>query len=93
MQKKGAQVVGISVDGIETLRKFHDQLGAPFPILADADGAVTKQYAGLMPIPGVKVAKRANVVVGQDGVVKSLVTGGEAVDPASAIAACPVSGK
>jgi hypothetical protein len=38
------------------------------------------------------VANRANVVVGADGIVKELVTGGEAVDPSSAIAACPTTG-
>jgi peroxiredoxin Q/BCP len=85
--QKGAQVVGISVDTIETLRRFRSELGAPFPILADADGAVASRYAGLMPV--VKLAKRANVVIGQDGLVKEVVTGGDAVDPSSAIAACP----
>jgi hypothetical protein len=43
-------------------------------------------------MPVVKVANRANVVVGADGIVKELVTGGEAVDPSSAIAACPAAG-
>jgi peroxiredoxin Q/BCP len=85
--QKGAQVVGISVDAIETLRRFRSEIGAPFPILADADGTVASRYAGLMPV--VKLAKRANVVIGQDGLVKEVVTGGDAVDPSSAISACP----
>jgi thioredoxin-dependent peroxiredoxin len=86
--EKGGQVVGISVDAIETLRRFRRELGAPFPILADADGAVARRYAGLVPV--LKLAKRANVVVGRDGLVKEVVTGSDAVDPSSAIAACPV---
>jgi len=85
--QKGGQVVGISVDAIETLRRFRSELGAPFPILADADGTVASGYAGLMPV--VKLAKRANVVVGQDGLVKAVVTGSDAVDPSPAISACP----
>ncbi len=85
-------MVGISVDKVETLRKFRNELEAPFPILADVGGGVAKQYAGLMPIPGVNVTKRANVVVGQDGVVKEVVTGSDAVDPSSAIGACPHRG-
>jgi peroxiredoxin Q/BCP len=87
--QKGGQVVGVSVDGVETLRRFRSELGAPFPILADRDGAVASRYAGLMPIPAVKLARRANVVIGEDGLVKEVVTGSDAVDPSSAIAACP----
>lgn len=89
MERKGAKVFGISTDDQETLRKFKAETKAPFELLTDPKGAVAKQYAGLMPIPGVDVAKRANVVVGQDGLVKDLVTGNDAVDPASAISSCP----
>ena len=92
MERKGGQVMGISVDAIETLRRFRSELAAPFPILADADGAVASRYAGLMPIPGVKLARRANVVIGEDGLVKEVVTGSDAVDPSSAISACPSRG-
>jgi thioredoxin-dependent peroxiredoxin len=81
-------VVGISVDDQDTLRRFKAETKAPFPLLSDPGGTVSKQYAGLLPI--VKLAKRANVVVGEDGLVKELVTGGDAVDPSSAISACPM---
>ncbi len=83
-------MVGISVDDQETLRRFKAETKAPFPLLSDPDGAVSKQYSGLMPV--VKLAKRANVVVGEDGVVKEIVTGSDAVDPSSAIGACPLHG-
>lgn len=88
VRAKGAQAVGISVDDAATLRRFKEKLGAPYPLLSDPGGKVSEQYVGLMPI--VKVAKRANVVVSQDGVVQDLVTGGDAVDPSSAIGACPL---
>ena len=81
-------MVGISVDDLDTLRRFKAQTKAPFPLLSDPDGKVSSQYAGLMPV--VKLAKRANVVVGEDGIVKQVVTGGDAVDPSSAISACPL---
>ncbi len=81
-------MVGISTDDPGTLRRFKAETKAPFPLLSDPGGAVSRQYAGLMPI--VKLAKRANIVVGEDGVVKEVVTGGDAVDPSSAIAACPL---
>jgi hypothetical protein len=53
---------------------------------------VAEKYVGLMPIPGMSIAKRANVVVAENGTVQTLVTGGDAVDPSSAIAACPLHG-
>lgn len=83
---KGAQVVGISVDDVETQRRFKEKYRLPFPLLSDPGGKVSEQYSGKLPLVG--LARRANVVVGRDGLVKALVEGGDAVDPSSAIAAC-----
>jgi len=91
VEAKGAQVVGISVDSVETQRKFKEQYKLPFPLLSDEGGKVAAQYSGTMPLVG--FAKRANVVIGQDGLVKAMVEGGDAVDPTSAIASCPLRGK
>jgi len=88
---KGAQVVGVSVDGVETQRKFKAEYKLPFPLLSDEGGKVAEQYAGKMAVFG--VAKRANVVIGDDGLVKAIVEGGDAVDPTSAIASCPLRHK
>jgi hypothetical protein len=41
-----------------------------------------------MPLVG--TAKRANVVIGQDGIVTSVIEGRDAVDPTSAIQQCPL---
>jgi thioredoxin-dependent peroxiredoxin len=81
--------MGISVDDRETLKRFKAETKAPFPLLSDEGGKVAKQYAGLMPLPVVNLSKRANIVVGEDGVVKEIVTGNDAVDPSSAIGSCP----
>jgi peroxiredoxin Q/BCP len=88
IEKKGATVLGISTDDVETQRKFRAEMKLPYPLLSDKGGEVAKQYAGTMPVVG--VANRANFVVGQDGIVKEIVAGGDAVDPGSAIAACPL---
>jgi peroxiredoxin Q/BCP len=85
---KGAQVVGVSVDDVETQKKFKAQYQLPFPLLSDHGGKVAEQYTGKMPVVG--LAKRSNVVIGEDGKVVSIVEGGSAVDPTSAIAACPL---
>ena len=90
MEKKGAKVLGISTDDVETLRRFRKETGAQFELLSDPGGKVAKLYTGLMPIPGVSIAKRSNVVIAQDGTVQVLVTGNDAVDPSSAVAACPL---
>ena len=87
VQKKGAQVLGISVDDVDTLRRFKAELQAPYPLLSDKGGEVSKQYVGLVPV--VHLANRANVVIGEDGSVKEVVTGSRAVDPSSAISSCP----
>ncbi len=92
MEKKGATVLGISTDDPETLRRFKEATHAPFELLSDPGGKVASQYTGLMPIPGVQIAKRSNVVVAQDGTIRSIVTGNDAVDPSSAIASCPAHG-
>jgi peroxiredoxin Q/BCP len=85
---KGAQVLGISVDDVATQKRFRDELKLPYRLLSDAGGKVAKLYAGTMPVVG--LASRANFVVGQDGKIAQIVLGGDAVDPNSAIAACPL---
>jgi thioredoxin-dependent peroxiredoxin len=88
---KGAQVVGISVDDTATLKRFRDENRLPFPLLSDEGGKVAKQYGGTVPVFG--VANRATFVLDRDGTVKEIVTGSEAVNPTSAIAACPIPKK
>ena len=88
---KGAQVVGISVDSVETQKRFKAENQLPFPLLSDAGGKVASQYGGTMPVVG--VANRATFVLDQDGTVKSVVTGGDAIDPGGAISSCPIRRK
>jgi peroxiredoxin Q/BCP len=91
VSQKGGQVFGVSTDSVETQKKFRAELKLPYPLLSDPDGKVAKQYSGTMPIVG--VANRANFVIGQDGKIAQIVEGGDAVDPNSAIASCPLRKK
>jgi len=84
---KGASVLGISTDSPETLKKFKDEYKLPFVLLSDEKGAVIDQYGGRIPVLG--VANRVTYVVGQDGIVTQVISGSDAVDPTSAISACP----
>jgi len=88
---KGAQVFGISTDSVETQRKFRAEYKLPYPLLSDADGKVSKAYSGTFPVLG--FSNRANYVIGEDGKIEKIVEGGDAVDPNSAIASCPLRRK
>lgn len=88
MEKKGAEVVGVSTDSVETLSRFKAEFKLPFVLLSDEKGTVVEQYPGKIPVLG--VANRATYVIGQDGLVKEIITGGAAIDPSTAVAACPL---
>lgn len=85
---KGAQVVGISTDSVETQRKFKERYKLPYPLLSDEGGKVARRYGGTYPLVG--FAHRATFVVAQDGTIREIVTGDDAIDPGGAIQSCPL---
>lgn len=80
-----AQVLGVSTDTLEIQKKFAESLQTPFPLLADADGAVARAY-GVWNDAG--YANRVTFVIDADGKVRAVFEGKDAVDPAGAISAC-----
>ncbi len=80
-----AQVLGVSTDTLETQKKFAESLKTPFPLLADADGAVAKAY-GVWNEAG--YASRVTFVIDAESKVRAVFEGKDALDPAGAIAAC-----
>jgi thioredoxin-dependent peroxiredoxin len=87
IKKKGAQVVAISVDDVETLRKFKADRQAQYTFLSDSQKKVVPLYSGTMPVVG--LANRANFVIDKDGKVVSIVEGSDAIDPTATVGACP----
>ncbi len=81
----GAQVLGVSMDTVETQTKFAASLKTPFPLLADPDGTVSKAY-GVWNAEG--YASRVTFVIGKDGKIQAVFEGRGALDPAGALAAC-----
>jgi peroxiredoxin len=79
-----AQVLGISMDDLETQTKFGESLKTPFPLLADVGGAVAKAYG----VAGDGYANRVTFVVDKDGRIVQTVEGRDAIDPSSALSAC-----
>jgi peroxiredoxin len=68
-ERRGARLVGVSVDGAFCHKAFQSQLNLRFPLLADfhPKGAVAKAYGVWNEEHG--VAARALVMVGPDGTV------------------------
>ncbi len=63
-QQLGVQVVALNPQSEESHGKFAGKHRLPFPVAADADGAVTRAY-GARGLFG--MTKRALVLVGRDG--------------------------
>ena len=80
----GAQVLGISMDDLSAQKKFASDLQATFPLLSDPDGKIAEAYG----VKGPGFARRVTFVIGTDGKVAKVFEGKDALDPASALAAC-----
>jgi len=67
---RGAEVVGISVDGVFVHKAFREQLGLEMPLLADfhPKGKVSEAYGAYQPDKGFN--NRSLVLVGPDGTVE-----------------------
>lgn len=65
--KEGAVILGISVDDVESHKKFAEKHGLPFALLADADKAVAKQYGVLKNYGVAEFARRDTFIVDPEG--------------------------
>jgi thioredoxin-dependent peroxiredoxin len=64
-QATGAEVVGISMDSVESHRGFADKKELPLKLLSDAEGEVTRKYDVRSWLPG--RSARAVVVIDKNG--------------------------
>ena len=84
-----AQVLGVSMDDLDTQTKFAESLKAPFPMLADPKGEAATAYGVIFETPqGAKLASRVTFIIGKDGKVTKVFEGRDALDPAGALGAC-----
>jgi len=65
----GAEVVGISIDDVESHKKFSDKFKLPFVILADTEGATAESYGVLRDWKLIQIASRQSFLVNPEGVV------------------------
>ncbi|MFU8895913.1 MAG: peroxiredoxin [Gammaproteobacteria bacterium] len=65
----GAEIVGISLDDVETHLAFAEQHSLPFTLLADEGGVVAQRYGVLRNFGMVKLASRQTFLISPEGVV------------------------
>lgn len=69
--KGDVQVLGISVDGVDSHKKFCAELKLPFPLLSDEGGTVSKLYGILTTSPaGGQLSGRSVFLVDKEGMVR-----------------------
>jgi peroxiredoxin Q/BCP len=79
-----AQVLGVSLDRIDTQTRFAESLKLPFPLLSDKDGIAAKAYG----VKGLLWANRTTFVIDETGKITAIIQGKDAVDPTATLAAC-----
>ncbi len=63
----GAAVIGISVDDVESHKKFSEKYKLPFTLLADPTGETAKSFGVLKDYKLMKLASRQSFLINPDG--------------------------
>lgn len=67
-RQAGAVLLGVSVDDVSSHRKFAEKHSLPFPLLADVEKTVAKNYAVLYKAMGIlEVARRETFIIDPTG--------------------------
>ena len=70
IRKMGAEIIGVSLDSIESHRKFADKYSLPFPLISDKDKRVAKEY-GVLKDTGTS-ASRVTFIIDRKGKVAKI---------------------
>ena len=62
-----AQILGVSLDDVDSHREFAENHSLPFPLLADIDGRTADAYGVKTRMLGMTVAKRQTFIIDPDG--------------------------
>jgi len=68
-KKLNAQILGVSLDDVDSHKAFAENHGLPFPLLADTDGKASTAYGVKTKMFGMTVAKRQTFIIGPSGVI------------------------
>lgn len=70
-KRKNTQILGISVDDVDSHAEFCDSEGLKFPLLADTTGSVSKSYGSWLGY----MSLRHTYIVDPDGILRATFTG------------------
>jgi len=73
-QKRGAVVLGVSVQGVDSHKQFCTKEGLNFKLLADTDHKVSSAYGSLTDLGVVKFASRHTFIINPEGKVAKVFT-------------------
>lgn len=77
--QRKAVILGVSVDSVDSHKKFCTKESLTFKLLADTNKTVTDSYGSIMNMGVMKLAKRHTFLIDPDGKVRKVYTD---VDPA-----------
>lgn len=78
LRRAGAEVIGVSLDDVESHAKFAEKYRVPFPLLADSEHRVSRTYGVLASTVGFHYARRTTFLIDPQGKVAKVY---EDVDP------------
>ncbi len=64
-----AQILGVSLDDVDSHKSFAEEHGLPFPLLADVGGSTSTAYGVKTRMFGMTVAKRQTFIIGPNGMI------------------------
>lgn len=79
-RRLNAQIIGVSLDDVDSHSRFAENHGLPFPLLADTDGQVAETYGVKTRMFGMAMARRETFLIDPNGYVARHYTN---VDPES----------
>ena len=62
-----AQILGVSLDDVESHKSFAENHDLPFPLLADSEGTTAEAYGVKTKFAGMTVAKRQTFIIDPSG--------------------------
>jgi peroxiredoxin Q/BCP len=68
-RKLDAQIIGVSLDDVDSHSKFAENHGLPFPLLADTEGAVAEAYGVKTRKFGFAMANRETFIIDPEGTI------------------------
>jgi len=68
-RKLNAQILGVSLDDVESHKAFAENHGLPFPLLADTEGTTADVYGVKTKWAGFTIAKRQTFIIDPEGLV------------------------